>query len=393
MKNLVAWGLLVGLGAGVSAGCGSDANGSGGDDSGSDVNSNIDLDGGSDGGANGAGAQGSSGECSPVQGCNDLAVEFESIRPTMMILVDRSSSMFDNSFGESPSRWQPLKDTLVGEDGVVAQLQDSVRFGFATYTNRQADASCPLIDTVPIGYDNYEPIKNLYDEVSTDPVDAAPTLEDEGTYKGETPTGAAIQSVLPTLLEDEAPGPKYLMLVTDGEPDTCEIPDPQCGQYEAIAAVQEAYEQGITTFVVGVGDIGLDHLQALANAGVGQPVTTPNVPGDCPEDLSTPGDYAGENGNATYYMPESPDALKNDIGDLIGGVRSCTFDLSVEVDLDTANRGTVLLDCESVPYDDPNGWRMNSPTELEVLGNACGDIRTAADPYLFITFPCGSIVK
>src|SRR5690606_20532622 len=248
-------------------------------------------------------------------------------------------------------------------------------------------------NSVEIAYGNYEKIQALYDEVSEDPIDDAPSDDLRDTYKGETPTGEAIRSVLSAFLKDPAPGPKYLMVVTDGEPDTCVVPDPQCGQYEAIDAVQEAYAAGITTFVVGVGDIGLDHLQALANAGAGQAVREPELVGDCPDDVPTPGDYSPENGDATYYKPDDPEALKNAIGDIVGAVRKCTFELSVEVDLEKVDVGTVLLDCEKVPFDDENGWRMNTETELELVGNACGDLKTSLDPYLFVTFPCESIVK
>src|SRR5690606_23607575 len=120
----------------------------------------------------------------------------------------------------------------------------------------------PLMDVIDIETGNLDSIVALYDEVSVDPASTGP---DPQTYKGETPTGEAIRAVIPVLDSDRAPGPKFLLLVTDGEPDTCATPDPQCGQDESIAAVQEAYEKNIKTFVVGVGEIGLEHLQDLAN--------------------------------------------------------------------------------------------------------------------------------
>lgn len=371
----------------MAIGCGSDE----------EADSSLNVDGGADDGSlqlgDGSGSDQDAGaghDCDPQPGCNDLAVEFESLTPTVMILVDRSSSMFDIPFGDSPNRWQPLKDALVGENGVVRQLQDSVRFGFATYTHQQINGieGCPLIDSVEIAENNYDPIKGLYDTVSIDPATTGP---DKQLYKGETPTGAAINSVLPILEADTNPGPKFLMLVTDGEPDTCATPDPQCGQDEAIAAVQSAYDQGIQTFVVGVGDIGLEHLQDLANAGTGQPVAQ-REPNDCGE-TGTLATYSAEGGNAQYHKPSDPDALRRDIGGVIGSVRSCEFTLNHEVDLDTVGQGTVLLNCEEVPHDDPNGWRMNSSTELELLGSSCNGVKTAVDPFVYITFPCDVIVK
>ena len=404
MKDLARCALLVSLAALTAAACGSTGDGTVDGSGTSDgaagepmepmAHGDINVeDGGSPASTGGQPSIGTGKGCDPSPGCNDLAIEFEGIRPTMMILVDRSSSMFDIAFGDSPNRWQPLKDALVGPDGLVTQLEADIRFGFASYTNRQAEATCPLVDDVTIAYDNFDAISALYDEVSYDPINDAPSDDLRDTYKGETPTGEAIRAILPQFLADKAPGPKYLMVVTDGEPDTCALADPQCGQYEAIDAVQEAYDQGIITFVVGVGDIGLDHLQSLANAGMGEPVVEPTLVGDCPSDVPTPGNYSDANGSATYYNPEDPNALKNALGDIIGAVRKCSFELSVEVDLETASRGTVLLDCNEIPFDDKNGWRMNTPTELELVGNACGDLKTSLDPFLFVTFPCGSIVK
>lgn len=380
----VGWGTAF-FALSTAVGCGSEKG----------AEADLGSDDGADGGLHvddGSGGTGSGGnrDCDPQPGCNDLAVEFESLTPTVMILVDRSSSMFDIPFGDSPNRWQPLKDALVGPDGVVTQLHDAVRFGFAAYTHQQVNGAdkCPLTDSVQITDGNYDDIKALYDEVSVDPATTGP---DKQIYKGETPTGAAIRSVLPILKADPNPGPKFLMLVTDGEPDTCATPDPQCGQDEAIAAVQAAYAENVQTFVVGVGEIGSEHLQDLANAGMGQPVVQ-RGPNECDETGSL-GTYSSEGGDASYYKPSDPGALRKDIGGIIGSVRSCEFTLNTEVDLEKVGQGTVLLDCEGVPYDDPDGWRMNSATELELLGDSCSGVKTSVDPFVYITFPCDVIVK
>jgi nitric oxide reductase activation protein len=60
---------------------------------------------------------------------------------------------------------------------------------------------------------------------------------------------------------DDTPGPRYLVLITDGEPDTCSEPDPQNGQEQALQAAQEAHQRGIEMYVVGVSsDVGVSHL-------------------------------------------------------------------------------------------------------------------------------------
>src|SRR5690606_2673957 len=103
--------------------------------------------------------------------------------------------------------------------------------------------------------------------------------------------------------------------------------------------------------------------------------------------------YAAQSGMATYYRPENPQALRDDIGFIIGNVRSCAFSLNHEVDMATAFQGSVQLDCQNVPHDAANGWRLNSSTELELVGEACQHLKVAPDPLVFISFPCETIIK
>jgi hypothetical protein len=44
-----------------------------------------------------------------------------------------------------------------------------------------------------------------------------------------------------------------------------------------------------------------------------------------------------------------------------------------------------------IPYDDPNGWRVNSPTEIELLGDACALIQ-AGDVDVQVEFTCHAIL-
>ena len=81
-----------------------------------------------------------------------------------------------------------------------------------------------------------------------------------------------------------------MVLVLGGDPEICGVADPDCGQDAAIAAVQAARAQGISTLVLGIGDFVMppagfcvptvrrcstQHLEDLANAGVGMGVAAP----------------------------------------------------------------------------------------------------------------------
>jgi hypothetical protein len=318
------------------------------------------------------------------RGCNDLVVQFDPVTPTVLLLIDRSGSMWDSSYGDSPTRWQAVYDALMNADGVVQPLASEVRFGLMTYTGESTGGTCPSITSVAPTLDNYAPVKEVYDAASPRP-----------TFKAETPTGPGVRAAIDALLEVTEDGPKYIVLVTDGEPDTCATPDPQCGQDESIAAVQAAFEQGIATFVIGISsDVGTAHLQDVANAGAGLPVRAPDMqfmyncvnPGYAV--MSASYAAAGQTpGSAPVHEPADRGEIADTIGSLIRGVHGCSYTLNAEVDLTKAGQGRVLLDAEILLYEDENGWRMLDSRTLEVTGAACDRVLSDASE-LAISFPC-----
>jgi hypothetical protein len=216
------------------------------------------------------------------------------------------------------------------------------------------------------------------------------------------------------------PGPRYLLLVTDGNPDRCNEADPQCGQDDAIAAVQAAFAAGVTTYAVGLGDAALAgnaaaagcwgrcgalHLQDLANAGVGEPVirnTDPEYLNNCFNDrrdangvqqyVATYADDATLAGAAPFFAPSDAAALRDTLASILQGVRSCTFTLSEEVRAGRESTGTVRLDGQNLGFDDPNGWTMVGSTDVELRGTACDRVQNEVRS-LEISFPCESYIR
>ncbi|WP_437491732.1 vWA domain-containing protein [Sorangium sp. So ce1014] len=303
--------------------------------------------------------------------CQQLDITFEPQTPTVMIVVDRSGSMYDSGY------WAPLQTAVLN---VVESLQANVRFGFLTFTG-VAPAQCPLLTgTDVIALNSHADIAAAYEEASVRPA-----------QKLETPTGMTFnETVIPDLVAFGEPGPKYILFVTDGEPDRCDDGPSVCARDDVVGAVQSAYTQGIGTFVFGLGDGDFaEHLQDLANAGVGQPVRRPqNTQQDC---FTGAGTYADAGGSAMYYTPDPTNAtaLENELNAAISGAKSCTFDLqgSIAVDLDHASEGQVLIDGTPVPYDAQNGWTMESPTQLVLAGDACAQLKSATQGISF-DFPC-----
>ena len=308
--------------------------------------------------------------------CNKVEIAFAPRIPSVFILVDRSSSMFERSL------WNPLKDGVLA---VVDALDAEIRFGFSAYTGAQG-MQCPLLTAlVPFADQNYAAIKRAYDMVT------APQ------YKGETPTSLAVQEVTKALLKEPADGPKYIVLVTDGEPDFCDDPNPTCSRDAVVAAVQSAHAQGIGTFILSIGgEVDTAHVRDVANAGAGQPVEDRQmaVQYQCPASMAT---YAAASGSAPFFEPDVNDraGLVSALSNAIAGARSCVFDLQgrVKIDLALAGEGIVELDGKRIPYAATanEGYRMNSETQLELLGAACMQLKQPTTQRVLIDFPCKAI--
>ncbi len=303
--------------------------------------------------SNGGGEVGGNGQGG---GCASVSVTFEPQTPTVVLLIDQSGSM--TAAFPGGNRWDVLYDTLMDPTtGIVKQLENDVRFGLSLYTG-DGEQNCPQLSTVSIALGNHAAIDGVY-------APAGPL--------GETPTGDSIDAILPALLAISEPGPKAIVLATDGEPDTCEVPNPQMGQAEAIAAAQAAYAAGVSTYIIAVGDqVSAQHQQDMANAGTGKPLD-------------------GSMGNSPFYPANDQTALQMAFEDIINGVRSCILSLNGNIDPAKADQGQVELDGMPLGFNDPNGWQLNNPSEIELLGTACEAIQTGEHTVVG-TFPCDAII-
>ena len=265
--------------------------------------------------------------------------------PTFQLVVDQSGSM-DDPFGGGMTRWEAMREALVGGEGVVATLQSQIRFGISLYRNEMGAGTCP-------GVQELAPQLDAQDEITT--------LLEMQMPGGDTPTGESLTEITASLLADDWEGEKVLVLSTDGEPDSCEVPDPMTmaeideARMLAIDAVRNAYDEGIRTFVISVGDeVGEDHLQDLANAGVG------NGPGDP---------------DATFWIADDTMGLIDAFNEVIAGIRPCEFTLDMTLTMQVASTCTVTVNGEAVPFMDPDGWTRSAEDEIELQGAACEAIQ------------------
>ena len=324
-------------------------------------------------------------------GCNDINIGFEKLLPTVILLVDESGSMSDNKYpaGGTQSRWRVLHDALLADGGLVQMLASEIRFGFIGYTGDGTQATCPILKRTSIfaaGPDGaaLAAMRGVY-----------PAERPSLPYSGDTPTGAALRAATAALLADSTPGRKYVLLATDGDPDTCAKPNPQCGQDEAVSAAQDARAAGVSTFVLGISDdVASWHLQQMANAGAGLDVPPPdsNFYNGCPRDPAVTPHYAASAPaqNARFYKPPDGAELSKALSTILNGARTCTFTLHGEVAAGKESRGTVRLDGVDLGYAAPDGWRLDDPRTLEVLGASCDKIKTTSK-LLEVSFPCDTV--
>jgi hypothetical protein len=289
-------------------------------------------------------------------GCAEIELDTQPVIPTVVLLVDQSGSMDADFAGQQ--RWDAVYETLMDpDDGVVKPLEDRVSFGLALYTSEDGyeGGECPMLTEVDPAIGNHASIDAVF----------APEAPIE-----DTPTGESLQAVADKLAAMNLEGPAVVVLATDGEPDTCEVPDPQNGQAESLAAAQAAYDLGVETFVISVGnDVSDTHLQEMANAGIGL-------------------DPQGQQ-KADFYKAFDADELLNAFDDIIGAVVPCEYKLDGIVNLDSPCDGTVTLDGQELECGVE--WQMADESTLELLGGACQTIKDGGEHQLDATWPCGGV--
>lgn len=316
----------------------------------------------------------------PDANCPSVVVDVQAVIPTVALVIDRSFSMTED-FG-STDRWTAEETALVDPvDGVVTKLASRIRFGATMYTTGNVDTDgdgtadtfvCPMLEEASAqpALDNYDAIATLFE-----------------TYqpRGDTPTGESLAIVATELaalppIDPDNPEPRFIVLSTDGEPDTCAHPNPENPEQAeearqvSIEAVKAAHAAGIPTFVLSVGsDVGVEHLQDLANAGAGKPVADGNP-----------------NNNADFIVADNPDELVSAFDDVLGQVaKSCQFNLDGNITPGRESSGDVRLDGDALDFE--TDWRVLDSDTIELIGQACDDY--LGDPNAIITaeFPCGAV--
>jgi hypothetical protein len=296
-------------------------------------------------------------------GCVDITRSYSSVPATVLLLIDQSQSM-SFAFGDS-TRWDVLREAIIDPDvGLLASLDPNARVGLMLYTGRGGFSNplgCPLLTQVSAEFDSVEAVRETYQA-------AGPQRG------GDTPTGESIAQAALALSIVTSASPRYILLATDGEPDTCAQPKPSEGLPLALQAASAAFAQGIRVFVLGVSD-GLDawRVQQLANAGAGK---DPNLVYGVDADAEQP-----------FSASTDPRELAGQLRGIIGDVRSCTIELGARVGNERTPQGRLLLDGQPIENDRLNGWTFVDANTVRLNGAACDKV-LADGQRLEVRFPC-----
>ncbi len=370
--------------------------------------------------------------------CQTADFKFVPQIPTVYLLVDRSGSMFHCLDSSNPvcdnqmdTSWYTLKTAI---ESVIKTLDSKVRFGFTTIwgTNPAgAGGMCPslqgtLTDNVAPALNNAATITTKYDSL------AWPAASGSSTpgMKFESPASESIGNVAKALMADPDPGPKYIIFLTDGQPDYCDDSLAICAIDSVIYHLQAAQLAGINTIVFGVlttqFDLPAGTLQAFANAGAGEPTLAPVAAGQdvnafydqCngnagwSADLTASGKtkargtslgtYSTTMGPTKPYQPNASDEtqLTTQLSAALAGVKSCSFDLSdvggksIKVDTTKLSSAVVKIQGTAIPLDPTNGWNVtaSAPSTLVLSGAACKTWQTPNNNDISFAFPCSTII-
>jgi Mg-chelatase subunit ChlD len=288
----------------------------------------------------------------PIQlpdACLEHVAQGATATPDMLIVLDRSGSMNPDSNEQKSDRWGGSRGAL---QQVTAAFDDRVNFGLLTFPgpapagSRGQDNCSTGVLNVPVG-------PNKGDAIGM-------TLQGMNA-EGRTPTTLALQEALRVLGAvstgpDQLTIPKYVLLVTDGDPNCSgsggnrNVDD--AARTQTIAAIDALRLAGIKTFVVGYQTANssfVDQLDRMAQAG--------------------------GTGLSAHRSVENGDDLAATVAELAKKAVSCSYQLEAPV----ADPTRVLVSVGGSPRNREqadNGWKLESDQRtVTLVGGACEELQ------------------
>jgi hypothetical protein len=317
-------------------------------------------------GAGGTGVVVDAAPATPTMDANCGATRNTAMRvpPDLLLVFDRSGSMLeDPTTGDDcapaatcPSKWNQATTAV---NTAVAGSQTTIRWGLKLFSTNGNGCMVAPGAQVDVG-------------LNTEPA-IATALRAAGP-SGSTPTTMAMTLAGDYLASLTTPNPRFIVLVTDGQP-TCAGGDGDGDDSPAaVAAVVAQAARGYGTFVVGIATSSVTManttLTQMSAAGMHARVGTPN-----------------------YYVVNNTAELVAALGKIGTQVGSCTFNLA-SAPPDPSNV-VVLADGKIVPKDaqpTDNGWMYGAGmTSVTLTGSYCQDVMGGVTTNVETLFGCGGI--
>ena len=294
--------------------------------------------------------------------CGSNSFAANNLPPDLLIVLDRSGSMDEDSTGASckggcgaNSKWTQMTTAI---NQVVSSTQAKVRWGLKLFASTGGSGACTVDGNaeVPVGPMNASAIAAAI--ASTMP-------------GSSTPTRAAETQAATYLTGVTEPNPKYILLATDGLPN-CKAGGGASDKDDtaAIAAVATVAGMGIPTFVIGIATNGTADgtLNMMAvNGGHPRAATPAYYPVATTSDLT-----------AALMEIQSMVALPCQFQ--LGGVPSNLAGVSV------------LVGGQVVPMSDWTYGPGNRSIVFPDSGSLCASLKSGAAKDVKINLPCGQTI-
>ncbi|MCA1663125.1 MAG: VWA domain-containing protein [Myxococcales bacterium] len=274
--------------------------------------------------------------------CGGMEFALTRIPPNVMLVIDRSGSMGESiGGGSATTKWTDLKNAV---SSLVTSYDSEMRLGAAIFSS---DGNCAAANIdVPLAAAAGSTVLGK--------------LNAQGP-NGNTPTAAALDTVIGKGMVNDPTRANYLVLATDGEPN--------CTDVDVAKRITTLYNQtpSVKTFVIGIGDGTASDpalLHSWADAG-----------------------HTARTGATHYYQTSSPSDLKAAFDAIVGGIVSCDFKMMQTAPdpslIRVTENGTVLSPSPT------NGYSFDSSTNTVTLtGAACNVLKTTPSTKVGVLYGC-----
>ena len=337
-------------------------------------------------GEGGQGASSSGGPLGPDESCVGQEAGTEAAPATMLLLVDTSLSMDERAPGSNnQSKWVVTRRAVLQ---AVEDMPATSSIGVVFYPDvGVGDMPCfdsdIDVDISLLGATNSQQRRRIESQFTSQSPD------------GSTPTHDAYRYALQQVESANAPGPRFVALITDGTP-TYSLGCVGSGQQDnpsdptpLIPEAASAFGRGLKTFVIGSpGSEGARaSLSRMAQAGGTAPATcSHDGPEYCHFDMTEERDFSA--------------ALTDALTDIAGLALSCSYDVPPPPSGDTLDPARVnviftpgdgeaeyLL--QNTSADCSEGWRYsNNQRQVLLCRDTCDRVESSADGRLSLEFGC-----